>query len=462
MRRKSAVTPEGSTGNPSRLPSMFNSIRSVFCAEPGDHEALLKRRAYSGLVMVGLLMLCAGGWAATAELASAVIAPATVVVDSSSKKVQHPTGGIVGQISVKNGDRVEAGTILVRFDDTQVRATLGIVTSQLVQFRGRRARLEAERESAKTLQLPAEFTEESAEARAVAEGERRLFMARRVSIQGQQEQHRERIRQLNEEVIGLNAQLTSKQKEAGFVQRELGRVDGLFKKNLINETRHLAMLRDVTRIDGEIGALIAQVARVKAQISQIELQIIQVEQDMQTEAQKELREVEARIAELSERRIAADDQLRRIAIRAPIGGLVHELNVHTVGGVVQAGETMMMVVPVTEALTVEARISPIEIDQVAVGMRATLRFSAFNQRTTPEVTGTVVHVAADLSKEQATGTTYYLVRIRMGDDVKVKLAGLRVVPGMPVEAFIESAERSAMSYMTKPFTDNLRRIFRER
>lgn len=426
------------------------------------NEQQLRRRALTGCAIVGLLVLGGGGWAATAKLASAVIAPGTVVVDSNSKKVQHPTGGIVGEIKVKNGDKVAAGQLLVRFDDTQVKATLGVVVSQLVQFRGRLARLEAERDLRPEIKFPAGFEAESAMARDAADGERRLFESRRRSSAGQKEQLREKIRQTTEEITGLQAQLTAKQKEAGFAARELGRVDGLFQKNLVNETRHLAMLRDVTRIEGEIGGLISAIARAKAQISQTELQIIQIDQDIRTEAQKELREVEARISELIERRVAAEDQLRRIEITAPMGGVIHELTVHTIGGVVQSGETMMMVVPVAEALTIEARIPPQERDQVAIGMPARLRFSAFNQRTTPEVGGQVTGISADLSKEQATGATYYVVRIRMSEQAKELLAGLSVVPGMPVEAFIEGGERTAMTYITKPFTDNLRRIFTER
>ncbi|MFM9940869.1 MAG: HlyD family type I secretion periplasmic adaptor subunit [Hyphomicrobiaceae bacterium] len=427
-----------------------------------QHDKQLRRRALVGCAVVGLLVLGGGGWAATAKLASAVIAPGTVVVDSNSKKVQHPTGGIVGEIKVKNGDKVAPGQLVVRLDDTQVKATLGVVLSQLVQFRGRQARLEAERDSRDKIKFPDGFESEGAAAREVADGELRLFEARRKSSAGQREQLREKIRQTNEEITGLKAQLDAKQKEAGFAKRELGRVDGLFQKNLVNETRHLAMLRDVTRIEGEVGGLISSIARAKAQISQTELQIIQVDQDIRTESQKELREVEARIAELFERRVAAEDQLRRVDITAPIGGIVHELGVHTVGGVIQAGEVMMLIVPVSEILTVEARIPPQERDQVAIGMPARLRFSAFNQRTTPEVGGLVTGISADLSKEQATGATYYVVRIRISETAREQLAGLSVVPGMPVEAFIEAGERTAMTYITKPFTDNLRRIFTER
>jgi HlyD family secretion protein len=223
----------------------------------------------------------------------------------------------------------------------------------------------------------------------------------------------------------------------------------------------LAMKREEIRIQGEIGAFVAQVARARGQISQTELQIIQIDQDIRTEAQKELREVEAKIAELAERRISAEDQLLRVDIKAPIAGIVHELNTHTVGGVIQASETLMQIVPVNGDLTIEARLAPTDIDHVAVGRKSTLRFSAFNQRTTPEVSGAVVFVSPDLSKDAQTGVTYYTARIRLDAEGASKLADLKLVPGMPVEAFIETEERTALSYLLKPLADQITRVFRD-
>ena len=419
-------------------------------------------RARLGLIVCLLLVGGVGGWSAMAKIAGAVIAPGVVVVDSNSRKVQHPAGGIIGELRVKIGDRVKAGDLVVRLDETQVRASLGVLQSQLVQAIGRRCRLEAERDDAAAIVFPERFEAESAETRGVAAGERRLFAARRESSKGQKGQHKERIQQLNEEIIGLRAQVDAKLIDSDLSTKEANRLQGLFGRQLVNETRMMTAKRDVVRIEGELGSLVSQIARARAQISQIELQILQVDQDVRTEAQKDLRETEARIGEVAEKKVAAEDQLRRVEIRAPIEGIVHEMNVHTVGGVIQAGETLMLIVPSGELLTIEARIAPVDIDQVGVGRKSVLRFTAFNQRTTPEVTGTVTHVAADLSKEAQTGATYFLVRIRMDDDVKEKLAGLRIVPGMPVEGFIETGERSALSYLVKPLADNISRTFRER
>jgi HlyD family secretion protein len=428
----------------------------------GDAAGIgLAHRLIAGLAVIVLLVVGAGGWAATAKIAGAVIAPGVLVVDASSKKVQHPTGGVIGAINVRNGMRVEAGDLLVRLDETQVRAALGIVVGQLMQLTGRKSRLEAERDGAATPEFPSAFEAQNSEAHLIALGERRLFEARRSSTRGQKRQQAERIGQLKEEIAGLSAQLAAKEQEFGYITLELGRLDVLHEKRLVNETRMLAMKREEIRIRGEIGAFVSQIARARGQISQTELQIIQIEQEVRTEAHKELREVEARIAELSERRVGAEDQLQRIDIRAPIGGIVHELGVHTVGGVIQAGETLMQIVPVNGELTIEARLAPADIDHVAVGRKSTLRFSAFNQRTTPEVSGVVVFVSADLSKDPASGASYYTTRIRLDADGANELADLKFVPGMPVETFIETQERTALSYLMKPFTDQVARIFRD-
>lgn len=424
----------------------------------------MKRHARFGLLVCLLLVGGLGGWSAMAKIAGAVIAPGFIVVDGSSKKVQHPTGGIVGEIKVKLGDRVTEGDLLVRLDETQVRATLGIVQSQLVQSIARKARLEAERGGARDLHFPTGFETESAEAAEAARGERRLFQARRTFIEGQQNQYRERVTQLEKEIEGLTVQRTSKKSELDLQWREMTRLEALYAKQLVNEARMSTTKRDGVRLQGDLGSLTSQIARAKAQISQTEMQILQIDQEQRTDSQKELRDVEARIGELSERRIAALDQLRRVDIRAPINGTVHEMNVHTVGGVVGQGETLMLIVPSSEPLAVEARISPVEIDQVAIGRKARLRFTAFNQRTTPEVDGTVSHVSADLSKDSQTGQSYFLVRVRFSNASLGTLSekALHVVPGMPVEAFIETGERTALSYFTKPLADSFRRTFRER
>jgi HlyD family secretion protein len=243
------------------------------------------------------------------------------------------------------------------------------------------------------------------------------------------------------------------------MNEEYERLEGMRKKELVPVTRTLAALRDLTKLKGEWGSLVAQIARAHGQISETELQIINVEQTFLTDSSKELREIEARIGELLERRISADDLLKRIHLRAPQSGVVHELSVHTVGGVVSPGETVMSIVPNQDVLSVEVRIATSDIDQVSVGQHATLRFPAFNQRTTPEIDGTVRRVGADLTKEAQTNSVFFTARISVEN---LDTSTFKLVPGMPVEAFISTGERTALSYLVRPVTDQIARAFRER
>jgi HlyD family secretion protein len=256
--------------------------------------------------------------------------------------------------------------------------------------------------------------------------------------------------------------VAAKKREIELIGQELEGVRELWRKNLVQIQRVTALERDAARLEGERGHLIAATAQSKGKISEIELQIIQIDQELRSEVAKELREVQAKIAELVERKIAAEDQLKRIDIRAPQDGVVHQLTVHTVGGVITAGEAMMVIVPEADNLTVEAKLNPQDIDQVHAGQNAALRFSTFNQRTTPELTGVVTRVSADLTTDQRTGMSYYTVRISIPENEVARLGGLKLLPGMPLEAFIQTGERTVLSYLTKPFTDQAARAFRGR
>jgi HlyD family secretion protein len=423
----------------------------------GLEPALAKRLAF-GVFLVVLLVASCGVWAVATPIAGAVITSGIVVVESNVRKVQHPGGGIVAEIPVKNGDRVKAGDIVLRLDDTQARANLGIVQSQIVQLKGRKARLEAERDQEQAIRFPPDFLTEE-DGPAVAEGEKRLFDFRRASKQGQVAQLKERVGQLREEIKGQTAQRDAKSAEVELMIEELDRLDHLRKKELMASNRILSAQRDLARLRGELGSFVAQIARAHGQIAETELQIFNLDQTMQTEATKELREMEARMAELAERRVAAEDQLKRIVLRAPQAGVVHDLSVHTVGGVIGAAETVMLIVPSTDELSVEVRVATSDIDQVHVGQTAILRFTAFNQRTTPEISGTVTRVGADLTREAQTNAVFYVARIRPDE---AQREGLKLLPGMPVEAFIATGERTALSYLVKPVTDQLSRAFRER
>jgi HlyD family secretion protein len=427
-------------------------------------QAAIRRHLLAGLAIVALLAGGVGGLAATTELSGAVIAPGNLVVESNVKKVQHPTGGVVGEVRVRDGDKVKAGDIVVRLDETITQANLSIVVKSLNELQSRLARLEAERDNVDKIVFPADLVARAADpelSRAMV-GEKNLFEFRKSARAGQKAQLRERIAQLKEEIQGLTGQVAAKKRESELIAQELEGVRDLWRKNLVQIQRVTALERDAARIEGERGALVASTAQAKGKISETELQILQIDQDLRSEVAKELREVQGKIAELVERKVAAEDQLKRIDIRAPQDGMVHQSTVHTVGGVITPGEAVMLIVPEADALTVEAKLAPQDIDQVRVGQSAGLRFSAFNQRTTPELEGAVARVSADLTTDQRTGAAYYVVRIAISEKELARLEGLRLVPGMPVETFIRTGERTVLSYVMKPFTDQLNRSFRGR
>lgn len=424
-------------------------------------EPALLRRLIATIVAIVALFVVLGGWMATASLSSAVIASGLVVVDSNAKKVQHPTGGIVASIHVKNGDRVDVGDVLVRLDETQARANLGLVTTQLVQLIGRKVRLIAERDGANELRFPNGFKSSDSEAPAAMVDELQLFQSRRTQRTGQQDQLRQRIEQQGKEIEGLTAQRNAKEKEIKLLEDELGRLRDLYAKQLVPLARITSTERDIAKLEGERGQFIAQIARIGGQTTETKLQIVGVEQSAQSEAGRELRDTEARINELNERRMAAEDQLRRIELRAPQAGIVHELAVHTIGGVINAGEVLMLIVPSEDALAIEVRISPNDIDQVSIGRRAVLRFPSLSRENTPEIVGEVSRVAADLTRDPQSGAAYFLARIRATGTEAEKLKSIKLVPGMPAEGLVEGSNRTTWSYLVKPITDQINRAFRE-
>jgi membrane fusion protein, type I secretion system len=424
----------------------------------------IRRNLLVGLATVLLVVGGVGGWAATTEISGAVIAPGTVVVDTNVKKVQHPTGGIVGEILVRDGDQVTAGQVVLRLDDTMTRASLAIVTKGLTEFYARKARLEAERDGIDAIVIPDELAARSNEKDVahVVNGAQRLFELRKSARVGQKERLQQRVEQLNQEIVGLEAQAKAKSKEIKLIKTELSGARRLWAKNLIPISKMTNLEREATRVSGEEGQLISAIARAKAKIAETELEIIQIDRDLASEVARELREVDSKIGEFVERKIAAQDQLSRIEIRAPQSGTVHQSTAHTIGGVISAGETVMVVVPKTDGLTVEAKVAPQDIDQVRLGQSAILRFSAFNQRTTPEIGGEVSRISADITADDRSTANYYTIRIAMPDEEIAHLGNVALLPGMPVEVFIKTGDRKVISYLVKPLSDQLTRAFRER
>jgi HlyD family secretion protein len=413
-----------------------------------------------GFVLVGVI----GVWGATSEFAGAVIAQGQLVVDTSVKKVQHPTGGVVAELNVQEGDKVRAGDIIVKLDDTQTRANLQIVSKGLDELMARRAREEAELEGVDRIVFPAELLARQDDpdvARMIA-GESKLFQTRRNSREGMKSQLNERVAQSQEEIGGLIAQVESKDKQIDWIKQELLGVRELWEKKLVQFTRVTTLEREQARLDGERGQLVAATAQSKGKISEIKIQILQIDQDMRTEVGKDLAEVRGKMAELVEKKVAAEDQLKRIDIRAPQDGMVHQLDIHTVGGVVQAGTPLMLIVPVADKLIVEAKVQPQDIDQLRVGQPAVLRFSAFSSRTTPELNGEVSVVSADVTQDQKSGANYYTIRIAVSPQEIARLEGLKLVPGMPVEAFVQTTVRTVVSFFVRPLQDQIARAFREK
>jgi HlyD family secretion protein len=429
-----------------------------------DEGTSIRRHLLGGAVIAVMLTAGVGGWATTTELSGAVIAPGSMVVDSNVKKVQHLTGGIVGELMVRDGQHVHSGEVVLRLDETITRTNLAIVTKGLDEMTARQARLASERDQAEEIDFPAALLARANEpdvAAAIA-SERKLFELRRSARLGQKSQLRERIAQLDEEVRGYAALQAAKTEELELIGRELESVRGLWNKNLVQLNRLISLEREAARLKGERAQSISVAAQSRGKISEIELQIIQIDQDLSSDVAKELREVEGKIGEFSERKVAAEDQLKRIDLRAPQDGVVHQLAVHTVGGVVTAGDPVMLIVPEADALSVEAKVSPQDIDQLRLGQPAGLRFSAFNQRTTPEINGAISRISADVTADQRSGQNFYTVRISITAEEIARLGNVKLVPGMPVEAFMKTYDRTVISYFTKPLQDQVTRAFRER
>ncbi len=359
---------------------------------------------------------------------------------------------------------MEAGDTVVRLDDTVLQAGLAIVTKGLDEMRARKARLVNERDGSETIVFPSDMIGRtpSPELAAAMDSERKLFDLRRAARHGQKSQLRQRIAQLEDETRGYVALQAAKTEEIELIQRELGGVQSLWEKKLIPINRLTVLEREAARLKGELAQSIASSAQVRGKISEIELQIIQIDQELSSEVAKELREVDGKIGEFVERKVTAEDQLKRVELRAPQSGIVHQLGIHTIGGIVSAADPVMLIVPESDLLSVEAKISPQDIDQLYLGQATSLRFSAFNQRTTPEIQGTISRISADVSPDQRTGQNFYTARVAIAADQLARLGNVKVLPGMPAEIFARTYDRNVLSYFTKPLTDQIVRAFRER
>jgi HlyD family secretion protein len=421
----------------------------------------IRRHQRMGLALLLLVTLGLGGWGSFAELAGAVIAPAAVIVDGNSKKVQHLEGGIVSEVLVKNGDRVAAGAVLLKLDPTEAKANLQIILAQLAELHALRARLLCERDDGcDSLSLPPSGATEQEHAAWV--GQAKLLTARRTLREGKKQQFIERVGQLEQEIAGLNAQVKSTSEQTGLFNQELEALHQLQKHDLVALPRVLDLERDKERLAGENGRLLAEIARAKVQIGETRLQLLDVDHTALQDVLTELREVESKIAEAQEKANAIRVRLDRVAIVAPSEGMVHNLAATTVGGVIHAGDVIAEIVPQDGKLVLEGRVEPAMIDRIHLRQEAVVRFSSFDRRTTPELKGHVTMIAPDAKQDPRGGPPYYVVQVELAANETAKLAGHSLRPGMPAELDIMTPERTVLSYLLKPFTDQVAHAMKER
>lgn len=414
----------------------------------------------AGLIAIGLA-LTAGTWASMVPVSGAVVAQGLVVVDNYVKKVRPQNGGLVSKIWVRNGDAVGVGDVLISLDTTQEQSNLSILLQRQSELLARQARFLAERDGRNELEFPASLTQNpitsvSAE---ILDSEKTILKARAANRKGIKEQLLERIKQAKSQLSGLQAQLSANQKEARLVQSELDDLNELFKSGLMTKNRLNALERNLAQLQSAEGNLSATMAVARSSIAESKLQIMQLDSDHQKEVADELSKVQAELREIAERIRSSEDRIAHLELKAPQSGIVHELAVHAAGAFLAPGEQALMIVPTSEALVVEAMIAPQDIDHVIVGKSAHLRFSSFDFGTTPELSAKVSWVAADLSATEGVGRYYYRARLSISPNELRKLGDAKLLPGMPVEAFIDAGARSAWSYLSKPIADQVARAF---
>jgi HlyD family secretion protein len=446
---------------------------------------LAERRAPSlaGPIVAGLLVsgLWIGGFGAVASVTriqGAVVAPGTVVVEGWPKKVQHTEGGIIANIFVDDGSDVREGDVLLRLDDTQTQAKLAIVVKQLAQLRAQSVRLMAERDDFSEPRFSPTQSEDEAEAIAT---ERALFHTRRRANSNQRDQLKQQLADKAKEIEGIEADIAAIDEQLTVAGKEFANLGQLFEQKHVTVTRINQLEREIAGLRGRRGQQVAATARARAAIAGIEIQLVQVDVLFRRDVLTELATVETKINELVEQRAQAEDFLNRIEVKAPKSGIVHDLAVRTKGGVIRPADVLMVIVPKGDRLVVEARVAPQDIDQVAVGQDAAVRFTNFNRPTTPDLSARVTRVSPDVTSEQTGQQStlrppvsvqpspaqqplayYYSTRIEISEGELKRLDGRGLVPGMQVETFITTSERTVLSYLLKPILDRLARAMRER
>ncbi len=423
-----------------------------------------RRQVIVGSLALAVLVIGVGGWATVANIAGAIISPGAIEVEGNRQVVQHPDGGVVGEILVNDGDTVEAGEVLLRFDDTLLRSELTIVEGQLFELMARRGRLNAEQNGDDEITFDPmllDIAEDRPEVAGLIEGQRGLFAARRVSRESQASQLRERKAQIVTQIGGAEAQGAALAEQLDLIEQELTDQRTLLERGLAQASRVLALQREKSRLAGSVGELQASIAQSQGQITEIEIAILKLDSDLREEAITTLRDLQYRELELAERRLATLERLSRMDVRAPVSGVIYDKQIFAQRAVVRPADPLMYIIPQDIPLIITSRIETIHIDNVRVGQEAVLRFSTFDQRTTPEIFGVVTNVSADVFTDERTGHTYYRAELQPLEGEMEKLGDLVLLPGMPVESFIKTDERTPLNYLLKPLLDYFNKAFRE-
>lgn len=418
-----------------------------------------------GFIALFCLVVGLGGWSAMANIAGAIVSSGMIEVEANRQVVQHPEGGVVGEILADDGDSVDAGAILVRFDDTLIRSELSIIEGQLFELMARRGRLEAERDGFEGIAFPDDMETMSPRSEIdiqnLKAGQLRLFAARRISLEKEAEQLEERKIQIERQIEGSEAQLEALKRQNELLLEELEDQTELLNKGLAQASRVLALQREEARLRGQVGELTAAVAESRGRIAETEIEILKLTSSLREEAITTLRDLEYNEIELKQRRLSTLETLSRMEVRAPASGVVYGTTIYALRSVVRPAEPLMYIVPKDSPFVISSRIEPIHIDQVHQGQDVKLVFSSFNSRTTPELDGVVTKVSADVFTDEVTGQVYYSAEILPKDGELAKLEGQELLPGMPVESFIRTNDRTPLAYLTQPFMDYFNRAFRE-
>ncbi|MGX9351910.1 HlyD family type I secretion periplasmic adaptor subunit [Shimia sp. W99] len=418
-----------------------------------------------GLVALVILVGGFGAWSVIAEISGAIIASGRVEVDRNRQIVQHLDGGIVSELLVDEGDTVEEGQLLVRLDDSLLASNLSVTESQLFEVMARRGRLDAERDEVDDLIFDPELLARGVEDPTIQDmmdGQTRLFHARRTTVEQELEQLTKQGGQIENQIEGIDAQRAALSRQLSLIQDELADQQVLLNKGLAQAARVLALKREEAGLAGQVGELVARRAQAEGRITEIEIEKLKLASGRREQAITRLRDLQYREVELSEKRRSLQEQLARLELRAPVSGVVYGLQVFALRSVIRAADPIMFIVPQDRPLVVAARVPAIHVDQVFPGQEVSLRFSAFNQRTTPELFGEVVQISADAFQDEQTMSAYYRVEIILSEGEVSKLpANVSLIPGMPVDAFLRTQDRTPLAYLVKPLTDYFSRAFRE-